>query len=198
VATSADPATQPSLRTGLGRNAGRGLGVAALLAASAAAARALTTMSLAYCLMDSARAAYPSSVGWTGSEYCLLFWWDFPFFHCICRRCFVCVYPFITLVSCSVYFWRAGSLGVSLAGRVIFSFCVGLRFVECQAGTIYLGVSLGWVAGLYGFFFSWALLRWVRYDLNSGEGMVRLSLLSSVCCLLSWRAVVRGRAPFSL
>jgi hypothetical protein len=65
----------------------------------------------------------------------------------------VCVSSFITLVSCSVYFGRAGSLGVSLAGRVIFFFCVGLRFVECWAGTIYLGASLGWVAGLYGFSF---------------------------------------------
>ncbi len=64
----------------------------------------------------------------------------------------MCVYPFITLVSCSVYFERAGSLGFFLAGRVIFSFCVGLRFVECWAGTIYLGASLEWVAGLYGFF----------------------------------------------
>ncbi len=58
----------------------------------------------------------------------------------------------ITLLSGSVYFGRAGSLGVSLAGRVIFSFCVRLRFVACRAGTIYLGASLGWVAGLYGFF----------------------------------------------
>jgi hypothetical protein len=64
----------------------------------------------------------------------------------------VCIYTFITLVSCSVYFGCAGSLGVSLAGRVIFFFCVGLRFVECRAGTIYLGDSLGRVAGLYGFF----------------------------------------------
>ncbi len=52
------------------------------------------------------------------------------------------------------FLWRAGS----------YFFCVGLRFVECRAGTIYLGVSLGWVAGLYGFSFSWVLLRWVRYD----------------------------------
>ncbi len=63
----------------------------------------------------------------------------------------MCVYPFITLVSCSVYLGRAGSLRVSLAGRVIFSFCVGLRCVECRAGTIYLSASLGWVAGLYRF-----------------------------------------------
>ena len=34
------------------------------------------------------------------------------FFRFICRRCFVCIYPFITLVSGSVYFGRAGSPGV--------------------------------------------------------------------------------------
>ncbi len=61
----------------------------------------------------------------------------------------MCIYFFITLVSCSVYFERAGSLGVSLAGRVIFFFCVRLRCMECRSGTIYLSASLGWVAGLY-------------------------------------------------
>ncbi len=73
------------------------------------------------------------------------------FFRCIYRRCLVCICPFITLVSCSVYFggWIPGNF---LAGRVMFSFCVGLRCVECRAGTIYLSVSLGWVAGLYRFF----------------------------------------------
>ena len=63
----------------------------------------------------------------------------------------MCIYPFIKLVSGSVYFGRAGSLGVSLAGRVKFSFCVGLRCVECRSGTIYLSASLEWVAGLYRF-----------------------------------------------
>ena len=36
----------------------------------------------------------------------------FFFFRFICRRCFVCIYPFITLVSGFVYFGRAGSPGV--------------------------------------------------------------------------------------
>ncbi len=49
------------------------------------------------------------------------------------------------------FLWRAGS-------------CVGLRCLECRSGTIYLSVSLGWVAGLYRFFFSGALLWWVGYD----------------------------------
>ncbi len=65
-------------------------------------------------------------------------------------------------------FWACKSLEVSLAGRVIFSFGVGLRCVECRSGTIYLSVSLGWVAGLYRFFFSGALLWWVGYDWSSG------------------------------
>ncbi len=122
----------------------------------------------------------------------------FSFFLFICRRCFVCIYSFITPVSCSVYFGCAGSPGVFLAGRVIFSFRVGLRCVECRSGTIYLSASLGWVAGLYRFFFSWALLWWVRYDWSSGEGVVIFSLPSSVCCQLCRLAVVCGRAPFFL
>ncbi len=56
---------------------------------------------------------------------------------------------FIILVSGSVYFGCAGSLGVSLAGRVIFSVCIGLHCVECRSGTIYLSACLEWVAGLY-------------------------------------------------
>ncbi len=35
-------------------------------------------------------------------------------------------------------FWCAGSVRISLAGRVI-DFCVGLRCVECRAGTILFG-----------------------------------------------------------
>ncbi len=53
----------------------------------------------------------------------------------------------------SVYFGRVSPWGFFLAGRVIFSVCVGLRCVECRSGTIYLSASLGWVAGLYRFFF---------------------------------------------
>ena len=54
-------------------------------------------------------------------------------------------------------FWACES-GVSLAGRVIFSFCVELRCLECRSGTIYLGASLGWMAGQYRFSSSLALL----------------------------------------
>ncbi len=45
-------------------------------------------------------------------EYCLSSGGIFLFFRFICRRCFVCIYPFITLISGSVYFGRAGSPGV--------------------------------------------------------------------------------------
>ncbi len=75
---------------------------------------------------------------------------------------------FITLVSGFVYFGRAGSLGVSLAGRVIFSFCMGLRCVECRSGTIYLSACLEWVAG--------GLYRFSSFGLCCGEyGTIYLS-----------------------
>ena len=35
----------------------------------------------------------------------------------------MCVYPFTTLASCFVYFWCAGSVRISLAGRVIYFLC---------------------------------------------------------------------------
>ncbi len=75
----------------------------------------------------------------------------------------LCVYPFITFVSCFDYFGCAGSLGVSLAGRVIyFPLCgaplcgVSVRYnlFECWPGLSGGAVRV----------FSWALLGWVRYD----------------------------------
>jgi hypothetical protein len=109
----------------------------------------------------------------------------------------VCVYPFITLVSCSVYFGRAGFLGVVLAGRVMFSFCVGLRCVECRSGTIYLSVSLGGWRGCTGFFFSWALLgRYGTIEIVRGVWSVFLYFLQFAVCSLGGRLSVVG-APFS-
>ncbi len=80
-------------------------------------------------------------------------------------------------------FWRAGSY--------VF-FCVRLRYVECRAGTIYLSVGLEWVAWLYGFFFSWVLLRWVRYDWNSGGvwSSFLFFLQFCFCTLGGWFSVV--------
>ncbi len=45
-------------------------------------------------------------------ECCLSAGGIFLFFLFTCRRCFVCIYSFITLVSGPVYFGRAGSPGV--------------------------------------------------------------------------------------
>ncbi len=64
-----------------------------------------------------------------------------------------CVLIYLLHLSLVCLFWVCESLEVSLAGRVIFSVCVGLCCVECRPGTIYLSASLGWVAGLYKFFF---------------------------------------------
>ena len=75
-----------------------------------------------------------------------------------------CVFVHLLLSSLVLFTFGAGFVGTFLAGRVVSFFYVRLRYVECRAGTIYLSVGLEWVAGLYGFFFSWALLRWVRYD----------------------------------
>ncbi len=54
-------------------------------------------------------------------------WWYFLFllFVVFVGGVYVYVYLFITIVSCSVYFECAGSLGVSLAGRVTFLFIWG-------------------------------------------------------------------------
>ncbi len=74
-------------------------------------------------------------------------------------------------------------------------FCMGLRCVECRASTIYWSTSLEWMAGLYGFSLPGSVV----------VGTVRLKWwgcgpsffsLSSVCCQLSWRAVVCGRTLF--
>ncbi len=62
-----------------------------------------------------------------------------------------CVFYLLHL-SLVCLFWACEFLEVSLAGRVIFSLCVGLCCVGCRAGTIYLSASLGRVAGLYRFF----------------------------------------------
>ena len=47
-------------------------------------------------------------------------------------------------------FWRAGS----------YISCVGLRCVECRAGTIYLSASLEWMAGLFRFSLFWRCCSW--------------------------------------
>ncbi len=75
-----------------------------------------------------------------------------------------CVFVNLLPLSLVLFIFGAGFLGYLSGGLGQIFSCVWVRCVECRAGTIYLSVGLEWVAGLYGFFFSWALLRWVRYD----------------------------------
>jgi hypothetical protein len=104
-----------------------------------------------------------------------------------------CVFVHLLPSSLVLFILGAGFLGISLAGRVIFSFCVGLRCVQCRSGTIYLGASLGGWRGCTGFFFSWALLR--RYgtiEIVRGVWSVFLYILQFIVCSLGGRlSVVR-------
>ncbi len=53
-----------------------------------------------------------------------LFCGEGSFFFCSSLLLYaMCVYPFFTLASCFVYFWCAGSVRISLAGRVIYFLC---------------------------------------------------------------------------
>ncbi len=76
----------------------------------------------------------------------------------------MCVYPFITLVSCSVYFGRAGFLGVFLAGRVMFSFMRGAPLCGVSGWYNLFECQPVWVAGLYRFFLSLGSVEAARYD----------------------------------
>ncbi len=85
----------------------------------------------------------------------------------------LCVYLSLLHSSLVCLFWTCESLEVSLAGLVIFSFCVGLRCVECWSGTIYLSASLGWVAGLYRFSsFGFSCGEYGTIYLSAGWGWV--------------------------
>ncbi len=57
------------------------------------------------------------------------------------------VYVLFILIGC------AGSLGISLASRVMYILCVCLRCVECRVGTILTGHFGGVGGGTYGFSF---------------------------------------------
>ena len=98
-------------------------------------------------------------------------------------------------------FWACWVPGGFLAGRVIFSFCVGLRCVECRSGTIYLSASRGWVAGLYRFF-SLGLCcgGYGTIYLSAGRGWVaglyRFFSLGLCCGGYGTIEVVGGCGPF--
>ncbi len=94
---------------------------------------------------------------WLSSGGSLLFF----VIHCFCKRC---VYLFITLVPCFVCFGCAGSVRISLAGRVIYFLC---------------GTPLCGVPGLYDLIWalSWSGWRDCKDFLFSGyvvAGTVRL------------------------
>ncbi len=97
-------------------------------------------------------------------EYCLSFGGIFVFLPLICRRCFVCIYRLLPSSLVLFILSVLGSGSFSGGPGHIFFPRGAHRCVECRFGTIYLNASLGWVAGLYRFSLSWALLRWVRYD----------------------------------
>ncbi len=114
---------------------------------------------------------------------------------CICWQRFLCVYLFIKLASCFVYFGRVSLWGFSGGPGHIFFLCgaplCGMsgwyNLFECQpgvgGGAVQVFPSFGLCCGGYGTIEMW-------------EGVVRFFLLSSVCCLFSWQVVVCGRAPF--
>jgi hypothetical protein len=93
-------------------------------------------------------------------EYCL-FRGEGSFSFLFVFRYFVngvCLFVYYTCLL-SVYFGCAGSVGTSLAGRVIYLLCVCLRCVYCRAGTILFLHFLGADGGTVQIFsFSPALL----------------------------------------
>ncbi len=110
----------------------------------------------------------------------------FAFFfvlHYSCkRRVFIYVYAFSLI-------WCAGSVGISLAGRVMYIFraCISPLW-DWRAGTILFGHSGGVDGGTVQIF----LLLWLYSSGYSTGEMVRgggpfFPLFSSVCCQFSWR-----------
>jgi hypothetical protein len=80
------------------------------------------------------------------------------------------------------FLWRAGSY---------VSFCVGLRCVECRAGTIYLSASLGWVVGLYRFSsFGLCCGGYGTIEMVGGWSDFLCRLQFAVCSLGRWLSVV--------
>ncbi len=88
-------------------------------------------------------------------------------------------------------FGRVSPLEVSLAGRVIFAFRVGLRCVECRSGTIYLSASLGWVAGLYRFsYFGLCCGGYGTIEIVGGGPFFLAVFSFAVCSVGRWLSVV--------
>ncbi len=129
----------------------------------------------------------------TSFEYCLSCGGGFPFFRSslFCKRCvFIC----LLYLSFAYLFWVCWVRG-NFSGGPGHIFSVWDSAVW-SAGPVqvYLGTILEWMAGLYRFFLSsgsvvvgTVLLKWWGVSFFS---------FSSVCCQLSWRAVVCGRILF--
>jgi hypothetical protein len=108
------------------------------------------------------------------------------FLHYFCKRCVSIRYTHFSLIGC------AGSVGISLAGRVMYIFraCISpLR--DWRAGTILFGHSGGVDGGTVQIF----PLLWLHSGGYCTGEMVRgggpfFPLLSSVCCQFSWRMYI--------
>ena len=105
-----------------------------------------------------------------------------------CKRCmFIFVFLFL-LIGC------AGSVGISLASRVMYILCVCFRCVKCRAGTILIVHFGGVGGGTVRIFFS----LWFYSGGYGTVGLVRgrwsvFLLLSSVFCPFFWRLGVVGK-----
>ena len=109
----------------------------------------------------------------------IFFSWDFSLFFVVLRRCFVRICPFNTF-TCFVYF-GAGFVGTFLAGWVI-NFLSVWGFAMWRVGPVQFIWVLAWSRWRAVRVFSWAPLRWVRYDWNSGGcGLFLFSFFSLFC-----------------
>jgi hypothetical protein len=86
--------------------------------------------------------------------------------------------------------WVRGNF---LAVRVIYFLCVCLRCVECRAGTILFRLSVGADGGTVQIFFMSGSVVAGTVRLKWWGRVVRLFVLSLVCCQFSWRLDVCGR-----
>ncbi len=86
-------------------------------------------------------------------------------------------------------------MGISLASRVTYIFCVCVSAVR-SAGPVrvHLGTLVVWTAGLYGLsiFFGSVVAGTVQLKWGGGGGPF-FPFLSSVCCQFSWRLDICGR-----
>jgi hypothetical protein len=95
---------------------------------------------------------------------------------------------FIFLIGC------AGSVGISLASRVVYISRVRISPLCGVAGRYNLFGYFGGVGGgTVRIFFSLWLCSGGYGTAELARGVVRFSLLSSVCCLFSWRLDICGR-----